>query len=122
MDTKKRAIIEALLLTKGIVTPACEKIGLARSTFYLWLKEDSEFNTMVTDIQDVALDFAEEKLFELIKLCDTTAIIFFLKTRGKKRGYIERVEVDNVNPIQLLINDPLDANSDNNSTSENIGS
>jgi hypothetical protein len=39
------------------------------------------------------LDIAETKLFENIKDNDNTAIIFYLKTKGKSRGYIERSEL-----------------------------
>lgn len=41
------------------------------------------------------LDFAESQLLNNIKNGDTTSILFYLKTQGKKRGYIERQEVEN---------------------------
>lgn len=41
-------------------------------------------------------DITEMKLMENIHNNDTTAIIFRLKTKGKKRGYIERTENVNV--------------------------
>lgn len=94
MDAKKIEILEQLYFTKGVVTPACEAIGLSRSTFYLWLKDDEEFAAAVDELQNVALDFAESKLFQLVSEGDTTATIFLLKTRGKKRGYVERSELD----------------------------
>lgn len=43
---------------------------------------------------DIALDFAESELFKQIKEGNITGVIFFLKTKGKKRGYIERSEFD----------------------------
>jgi hypothetical protein len=44
--------------------------------------------------RDVAIDFAESQLHKQIKEGNSTATIFFLKTKGKKRGYVERQEVD----------------------------
>jgi hypothetical protein len=78
-------------------------------------------------LTDLAVDFAESQLFELIKGAhrevstpdgeviriqdapNTSATIFYLKTRGKKRGYVERTELAGVNdaPIQIIINDKL---------------
>ena len=76
-------MIEALKQTLGIVTTACDIVGIARQQFYLWLKEDAEFKQEVDDIENIALDFAESKLHKLIKDENPTAIIFYLKTKGK---------------------------------------
>lgn len=121
MDTSKKEILESLEKHKGIVTIACASIGLARSTYYSWLESDSEFKAAVDEIQEVAIDFVESKLIEKIdgvtvqtynakgepviyeQPPSDTAIIFFLKTRGKKRGYIERSEVDNMGTIAINI-------------------
>ncbi len=92
--TKKEDILQALEKTLGVVTTACKQVGIGRATFYRWLKEDQEFNEQVIAIQDVALDFAESKLFEQIQDGSTAATIFYLKTKGKKRGYVERSELD----------------------------
>lgn len=115
VDTKKE-IIEALEAKYGIVTEACRSIGLSRSTFYDWLKSDSEFKDAVRDIQETAIDYVEGKLFQKISGItmgkhdaegaivtydippSDTAIIFYLKTKAKHRGYIERSEVSPVDP------------------------
>jgi len=89
----KKAIIEALKKSLGVVTTACEKAGIGTSTFYNWLKVDKDFAEEVESMDDVALDFVESKLFENIDNNKTAEIIFYLKTRGKKRGYIERQEI-----------------------------
>lgn len=93
-NIKKKAMIDALIESLGIVTLACKKVGIARNTHYDWYKEDEDYKKSVDDISDVALDFAESMLHKQIQDKDTTATIFFLKTKGKKRGYVERTEVD----------------------------
>ena len=92
METQKRAALEALEKSLGVVTTACKSIGLARSTFYEWLKEDS-FKQAVNEIQEVAIDFAESQLHKQIADGNTSATIFYLKTKGKKRGFVERQEI-----------------------------
>tara|TARA_R110001632_G_scaffold195733_1_gene317351 strand:- start:124 stop:504 length:381 start_codon:yes stop_codon:yes gene_type:complete len=93
----KKAIIEALEQSLGIVTSACKKVGVGRTTFYGWLNDDEEFAKAVQDIENVALDFAESQLHQQIKTGNATSTIFYLKTKGKKRGYIERMENVNTN-------------------------
>ena len=64
------------------------------------------------DIEEEQADIAEEGLQSLMKSTDDKikidAIKFYLKTKGKKRGYVERVEnavTDNDgNNIQPIIN------------------
>lgn len=87
-------MIEALEKSLGVVTTACRKVGIARSLHYDWYASDSNYKKAVDDTADIALDFAESKLHSQIDNNDTTATIFYLKTKGKKRGYIERTEAD----------------------------
>jgi hypothetical protein len=91
---KKESIIKALEASLGVVTIACKKTDTPRSTFYKWLNEDKEFAKEVKDIENIALDFAESQLHNQIEKGNTSATIFYLKCRGKKRGYIERSELD----------------------------
>ena len=55
----KKAILEALEKSLGVVTTTCRKVGINRTTFYKYLKEDEEFAKQVKDIENIALDFAE---------------------------------------------------------------
>ena len=111
-DILKKQLVEALEKSLGVVTSACKAVGLHRSTFYEWYKNDEQFQKEVDSIQDIALDFAESKLHKQIEKGDTTATIFYLKTKGKKRGYIERTEhqLDIERPIFKNID--LDVQSD----------
>lgn len=96
----KKALIEALKQSLGVVTTACDNIGITRQTYYYWLKNDEEFRKEVEDLENITLDFAESQLHQQIKDGSVAATIFYLKTKGKKRGYIEKSELDvtNKNP------------------------
>jgi len=90
---KKEALLKALEQSLGVVTAACKSSDTPRSTYYKWLKEDDEFAKNVKEIENVALDFAESQLHHQISENSTAATIFYLKTKGKGRGYIERQEI-----------------------------
>ena len=92
--TKKEAMLEALEKSLGIVSTACKMVDMGRTTHYQWLKEDADYKKAVDSIQDSVLDFAESHLYKLVKECNPAATIFFLKTKGKKPGYIERQEIE----------------------------
>ena len=104
---KKESILEALEKSLGVVTMACKSADVPRSTYYKWLKEDESFSKEVKDIENIALDFGESQLHKQIGDGNTSATIFFLKTKGKKRGYIERSELDLTSgdePIKINVN------------------
>tara|TARA_R100000742_G_C4279508_1_gene104273 strand:- start:1623 stop:1982 length:360 start_codon:yes stop_codon:yes gene_type:complete len=90
---KKESVLKALEQSLGVVNMACKKADIPRSTFYKWMKEDDDFAQKVQDIDNIALDFVESQLHRQIADNSTTATIFYLKTKGKKRGYIERQEI-----------------------------
>ena len=95
-DINKKAMLDALEKSLGVVTSACKSVDIARETHYRWLREDADYKAAVDELSDVALDFAESQLHKQIKEGNSTATIFFLKTKGKKRGYVERQEIDAV--------------------------
>jgi len=96
-DILKKRLLEALEISLGIVTEACKNAEVSRKTFYQYCLEDPEFKKEVDAIQDVALDFAESALHKQIKNGVPSSTMFYLKTKGKKRGYIERTESVNEN-------------------------
>lgn len=93
-DTKKSVMIQALESSLGVVSVACNKAEISRETHYRWYKEDPIYKQEVDNVKNVCLDFVESKLFEQIRDNNTTSTIFYLKTQGKNRGYVERQEVD----------------------------
>jgi len=93
-DTLKKAMVEALEKSLGVVTTACRMVDISRKTHYEWYKLDEAYKEAVDDISDIALDFAESQLHKQIKDGEVSSTIFYLKTKGKKRGYVEKNELD----------------------------
>jgi hypothetical protein len=90
----KKKMLVALEKSLGVVTTACKNVGIDRSRHYEWLKSDEDYKVAVKSIEDIAIDFAESQLHKQIGNGQTVATIFFLKTKAKHRGYVERQEID----------------------------
>lgn len=88
----KKDLIAALENNKGIVSNACKELGISRNTYYDYYRNDPEFKDTVDELKNIVLDFAEENLYKRVESGDTTALIFLLKTIGKHRGYVEKIE------------------------------
>lgn len=110
LTKRKKQFLDALRDGRGIITYACQKVGVSRQAYYKMKEKDEEFAKQVEDINEENIDFVESKLLTAINNEDITAIIFYLKTKGKKRGYVERTEHDvNANPFQELMESlPID--------------
>jgi len=127
-DNHKKRFLEALSLTCGNVSEASVKADLSRSNHYDWIKEDPDYAKAVDMIEDANIDFAESKLRQLmdgVTMVDgvtddgepivykvppnATALIFFLKCKAKKRGYVERQEITGTDgsPIHITISDKI---------------
>lgn len=89
-EENKRKLLDALKNTLGIVTPACEMAGISTQTYYNWRKSDPAFRGQCDEILERQGDYVESKLMELIQSGDTTATIFYCKTKLKNRGYNEK--------------------------------
>ena len=81
----------------GVLKTACEATGMCRKTIWEWRKKYPEFDDACHECEEVALDFVESSMFKKIDKGgkgSESLIIFYLKTKAKHRGYIERQEVD----------------------------
>lgn len=117
---KKKMLIESLENSLGIVSTACNKANISRSSFYKWYKEDEDFRKKVDEIDNVKLDFVESQLFKNIQKEKERSIIFYLQHKGHKRGYIQQQNInltsndEEIKKIEIEIVKP----KSNNSTTE----
>ena len=100
-ETKAKLLV-SLNNSFGNISKACEKLKISRRTFYNYIQEDKEFKEAVEEIEESLIDLGESELYNQITEGNVTAIIFFLKTKGKKRGYVERTEfVNKIDEVDL---------------------
>jgi hypothetical protein len=86
-------IIEALKATKGMVYLAADKLGCSHQTVYNYIER---YPTVKAewDAQNGKMgDTAELKLYQAVMNSEPWAVAFYLRTKGKSRGYTERQEL-----------------------------
>ncbi len=106
IDSDKKRLLEKLAKTP-IVEVACKQVGLARSTYYRWYKEDESFaeacNEAIEQSAGLINDMAESQLINAIKEQNMSAIVFWLKHHH--HSYRTRVEVDaRIGTVQQSLN------------------
>jgi hypothetical protein len=102
MTRKMKEFLEAYDRSLGNVSTACRAVGITRRTFYNWKNGNEVFRQSIEELDAYNLDFAETMLMKHIREGDTTSLIFYLKTKGRERGYVERVEATGANGSPLV--------------------
>ncbi len=74
------------------ISATCAAMKMGRQTFYNWKDASEEFTNEVEDTVEGMIDYVESKLMLNIKAGHEKSIFFFLRTRAKHRGYVERQE------------------------------
>lgn len=107
----QKQVIDALVAADGALTIAAKRLG----TSYRHLKKYVDANDKLTEvlhgIEESNLDLAEGTLRKSIEEGDLTATIFYLKTRGKGRGYTEHDKQDVskiMQPVAIVYHSPRD--------------
>ena len=87
------AIIKALQVTGGNMAQAAKLLEINRSTIYERKKEVPKIEELIEELKEINIDYADYKLKQHIKDGNLGAIIFYLKTMGKHRGYTSQLEI-----------------------------
>ena len=105
----KELLLVALEKHLGIVTSACKEVSISRDRFYTYYNTDEEFKKKVDSINDYTLDFAETQLLKKIKEGSERSILFYMRYRGKKRGYTDSIDLttdgEKLNNIKVIFVD-----------------
>lgn len=96
---------QAYQATFGNITQACIAADISYHTYSSWRKKYQDFADEIDNmkVDDVFVDWVESQLQAKIRGGDTASIIFALKTKGRKRGWEERLSIENNTP-QVVFN------------------
>ncbi len=98
-----REIALALLLSRGIVSTAAQRLGCRTSTVSWFMERYPEVEEAARRGRELRIDLAEQALDHKVAQGDIVAILFTLKTQGKDRGYVERRELDERRQVDLTV-------------------
>lgn len=91
---KKVNFLVAMIICRLNITRARLIAGVDNGELQSWRQGDRFFKSVEASLYDDILDLAEEKLHEAVADGDMKAVTFILRTKGRNRGYVEKVEMD----------------------------
>lgn len=92
-DFTEQEILTAIENSCGIILNIAQKLNCHWSTAESYINKYQSCIDALRYEQESAIDNAENKMYDLINAKDPQMIRYFLSTKGKKRGYTEKQEI-----------------------------
>ena len=90
-------VIESMKDSFGNQSVMARRCNVDRAAITIFLNKNPDIREMIEHEKEKLIDVAELGLVNKINEGSDRAIEFFLKTKGKKRGYVEKSEVESLN-------------------------
>ena len=87
------SVTAAIRDMNGNVSAVAKRLGVCRQTVYTYIDRHPSVKDVLAESRETMLDNAESSLYRAVLAGEAWAVCFFLKTQGKRRGYVERQEV-----------------------------
>lgn len=102
-----KQIADGLRASRGMVYVAARQMGCSGNTIKARLAKSEKLREIQAAESEIVLDSAELKLGQAMMRGEAWAIKFLLSTKGKSRGYVERVEQEITGaergPVEIII-------------------
>lgn len=99
-------IANAIVAAGGFVSRASEMLNMHYTSVHQRIQKSPELKSLVDHIKEKMLDYGELELLKAMKRGESWAICFFLKCKGKDRGYVEKqtlITAKDDNSISIVI-------------------
>ena len=103
-------VLEAIKGTQGLISKIQKKLEAATGEHWNWETVEKYVHKWeaceeaVKAEKEAMLDLAENNIFKALKQNDLATSKWYLRMKGKERGYIETQEVHNINADPLNVN------------------
>ena len=89
---KSEEVVAAIVQANGYISRISDILGCSHQTIYNYRDRYATVRQAMADTKTKRTDYVEDQLMKAIREGNVTAMIFYLKTQAKDRGYIERTE------------------------------
>ena len=91
-------VADAITKARGMVSVAARNLGCHPDTVRAYKKRYASVAAAFAESRESTTDMAELSLFKAISEGEAWAVSLYLKTIGKNRGYVERLEQQHSGP------------------------
>lgn len=103
MAVPLKALEKAIYEKRGNLAAVARAFGVTRGAVAQRVQRSARLQKAVSEARETMLDNAETTLYDEALQGNTAALIFFLKTQGKPRGYTERQELTGADGGDLTV-------------------
>jgi len=94
LEYTEEEILSAIKGSAGIISTIADNLGCSWHTADKYIKEHESCVEAYNDETERVLDLAESEMIKLIEGGEIQMIKYMLSTKGKKRGYTEKQEIE----------------------------
>lgn len=99
----QQRFLELFIPLRFNITNICAEVGISRSCYYVWLKENNEFAEAVKNLQEYLIDRSEEVLLNALDANDSRTAQFILSKLSDK--FKDKIDItSNGNTLGTIIN------------------
>ena len=102
LSLKQKAMLQELEDNFCNVSDACKIVGICRDTHYKYMKQNRQYSTSYDNIRESLLDTVESTAYSMAEI-EPSMVQFILKTKGKSRGYSEKVQIEHSGQITEIV-------------------
>jgi len=97
-------ILEAIKDSYGIISNIAKKLGCGWHAAKSYVEKYESCVQALKAEEETGIDNAENKMYDLINSADPQMIRYFLSTKGKRRGYTEKQEIEMTGGCNIVLN------------------